>query len=79
VQGFFKKWRFLFALFMDQYTLKRLFYQCFFTFQEALHKTGNRGCRKNAESDDQIPGKQTLGSLAQTDQPYYIVNTPSSL
>jgi len=26
-------------------------------------KRGNRGCRENAESDDQIPGKQTLGSL----------------
>ena len=25
-------------------------------------KRGNRGCRENAESDDQIPGKQTLES-----------------
>jgi len=24
---------------------------------------GNRGCRENAQSDDQIPGKQTLESL----------------
>jgi len=26
-------------------------------------KRGARGCRENAKSDDQIPGKQTLESL----------------
>ena len=58
-----KVWGKAYKLCLDIYTVTKCFPKKEIYGLTSQIKRGARGCRENAKSDDQIPGKQTRESL----------------